>query len=200
MDWEQRYTSSSQLFGDKPSELLVSELHRIQQGSTVLAIGDGEGRNGVWLAQQGLSVYSIDISPTALNRARIRAKQLGVALETLCIDLFEWTWPVNRFDIITCIFVHFPPGLRAQLYQNSFQALKPGGLLIIEGFHADQQRLDSGGPADPDLLLNEDLLHHAFPTAECLRMDRVTTRVMLNGNDQGEGAAIQFVARKPESA
>lgn len=197
MDWEQRYASSPQLFGDTPSELLIKEHQRLTPGLKLLAIGDGEGRNGVWLARQGLSVTTIDLSPTAINRAQARAKQANVQLESHCIDLFEWSWPTQYFDVITSIFVHLPPSLRTRLYQSCYQALKPGGLLMIEGFHNDQCQLSSGGPADPLVLLSEDILEQSFPEAEILRMECVATQVMLNGTSQGDGAAIHFVAQRP---
>jgi len=196
-DWEQRYSEVARLFGDTPSELLLAEQQRFQPGQTALAAGDGEGRNGVWLAEQGLQVLAIDISATALQRSRMLAEQRGVRIETLCTDLLNWSWPATRFDVITSIFIHLPDSLRRQLHQSMWQALKPGGLLLIEGFHVDQAGLNSGGPSDPTLMLSETILEQEFPEAEILRLEHFTTRVETAGVCQGDGAAIHFVARKP---
>jgi len=197
-DWEQRYAEAARLFGDSPSELLLAERQRLQAGMTALAAGDGEGRNGVWLAEQGLQVLSIDISATALQRARALADRREVVIETLCTDLLQWSWPTARFDLVTSIFLHLPGPMQRDVHHSMWQALRPGGLLLIEGFHVDQVKLDSGGPSDPALLLSETVLHEDFPEAEILRLEQVPTRVEIAGVYQGEGAAIHCVARRPE--
>ena len=180
-DWEQRYSEVARLFGETPSELLVAEKHRLQTGMSALAAGDGEGRNGVWLAEQGLQVVAIDISATALQRSRMLAEQRDVHIETLCTDLLNWSWPSSRFDVITSIFIHLPDPLRRQLHRSMLQALKPGGLLLIEGFHVDQVGLDSGGPSDPTLMLSETVLEQDFSahkreTGPLSKIVRVTAR------------------------
>jgi len=197
MDWEQRYAGTTQLFGDAPSELLLSEQHRLQPGLRLLAVGDGEGRNGVWLATQGLEVTAIDISATALQRSQTRAKLNHTRLETICANIMQWAWPADTFDVITSIFVHSPPAQRQFLHQSIYHAVKPGGLILIEAFHADQLRLNSGGPRDPSLLLTEDMLIKDFEDAEILRLEQVTTKVAINGQLHGDGSALHFVARRP---
>jgi len=196
-DWEQRYAESEQLFGVAPSELLVAEQQRLKTGGTALAVADGEGRNGVWLAEQGLQVTSVDISATAQQRARTLAAHRKVNIDTLCIDLLDWSWPTAKFDVITSIFMHLPSPLLRQLHAAMWQAIKPGGLILIEGFHVDHARLDTGGPNDPTILHSETSLQQDFPTAEILRLERVPTTVAINGELLGEGAAIHFVARRP---
>jgi len=196
-DWEQRYAETSQLFGVAPSELLVAEQPRLKPGLTALAVADGEGRNGVWLAEQGLKVTSVDISATAQQRARAFAAQRNVHIDTFCVDLLNWPWPVNQFDIVTCIFMHLPAPLLQKIHSAMWQAIKPGGLIMIEGFHVDQASHDSGGPKDPTILLSECGLQQAFPDAEILRLERVTTKVEIAGENLGEGIAIHYVARKP---
>ena len=197
-DWEQRYAGSTQLFGELPSDLLLTERQRLQPGFTALAVADGEGRNGVWLAEQGLQVTSVDISTTAQQRAQALAARRGVSIDTLCIDLMDWSWPAARFDVITSIFMHLPGPLLRQLHAAIWQAVKPGGLILIEGFHIDQAKLDNGGPGDPGTLHSEMMLQKDFPGAEILRLERVPTQVEMNGKFTGEGAAIHFVARRPK--
>jgi hypothetical protein len=199
LDWEQRYAGTGQLFGIAPSALLLAEQARLQPGQTVLAVADGEGRNGVWLAEQGLQVTSVDISVTAQQRATALAKSRDVHINTLCVNLLNWSWPVAQFDVITCIFLHLPAPLLRQIHGAIWQAIKPGGLLLIEGFHVDQIKRDSGGPSDPSILHSETRLQSDFPDAEILRLEPVTTRVEVNGQYQGDGAAIHFVARRPNT-
>jgi hypothetical protein len=198
IDWESRYAATTSLFGTIPSDLLLAEQQRLHPGLSALALADGEGRNGVWLAEQGLRVTSVDISATAQQRARLLAQQRGVSIETLCLDLLHWSWPVARFDIITSIFMPLPAALRLQLHTSMWQAVKPGGLVLIEGYHVDHIKLDCGGPNDPDMLLSETLLQQDFPQADILRLERVATQVEMNGDYLGEGVAMHFVARRPE--
>jgi hypothetical protein len=197
MDWEQRYAAAQRLFGDSPSELLVNERQRLRPGQRALAVGDGEGRNGIWLAEQGLRVTALDLSPTAQRRAAVRAAQRGVAVELVCTDLFQWNWPSERFDVITCIFVHLPPAPRRRLYELMWQAACPGGLIFIEAYHRDQAGRDTAGPQDPALLAEETELRDTFAAADILRLQRTTTDIFSDGEHRGHGDVIHFVARRP---
>lgn len=195
-DWESRYAASAGLFGDDPSPLLTANRHLLQPDmETALAIGDGEGRNGLWLAAQGLRVLSLDLSPTALRRATTRARQQGLAFDTLCGDALQWTWPRQAFDVITLIFVHLPPPQRSRLHRLMQQALRPGGLIFIEAYHQDQLRCASGGPANPAVLYTLDTLRQDFVGLEILTLEKTGTRVVVDGSDQGSGVVVHFVAR-----
>lgn len=196
-DWEARYGEVPNLFGDRPSDLLVREAARIVPGARALVIGDGEGRNGVWLAGRGARVLSTDVSPTALTRAHERALEAGVPLMTLCVDALDWAWPQAYFDLVVLIFVHFPPAARRQVYGSMIAALRPGGLAMVEVFHRDQAARDSGGPSDPALLGTVEELREAFASCELLRLERVVTDVEQAGVCQGQGDALHLVARKP---
>ena len=197
-DWEASYAAVDNLFGTQPSELLQSCRPYLQAGRKVLAVGDGEGRNGVWLAEQGLEVLSIDLSPTALQRARELAARRNTRIETLCTDLCQWSWPVETFDLVTLIFVHFPPALRRTLHHNMIAALKPGGLVIIEAFHTDQLKYGTGGPDDPAMLYHEDLMEEDFGGMEILENSKAMTEVVKAGEPKGEGMSLRFVARRAD--
>jgi SAM-dependent methyltransferase len=194
--WDDRYAATPNLFGDDPSPLLLEYRPLLSPGMKALAVGDGEGRNGVWLAQQGLDVLSIDLSAVALERARTRAASRGVELRTLCMDILAWEWPQAAFDLVTLMFVHLPAGQRRQLHRAIARALTPGGLFMLEAFHRDQPGYASGGPADPDLLYTLESLKADFAGFETLKLARVETDVVLAGEARGKGAAVHFVARK----
>ena len=88
--WETRFATPDYLFGLEPSAFLKSQRHLLTRGQVALSIADGEGRNGVWLAEQGLDVLSVDFSPTALQKARTLARRRGVTLRTEEADLTDW--------------------------------------------------------------------------------------------------------------
>jgi SAM-dependent methyltransferase len=195
--WDERYAASRNLFGDNPSPLLTEYRHLFTPGMKALALADGEGRNGVWLAQQGLAVSAIDLSAVALERARARAAARGVALQTVCADLLEWDWPQEAFDLVTLIFLHLPAAQKQRLHRLIAAALKPGGHVLLEAFHRDQAGCASGGPTDPDLLYTLEAIEQDFAAFEMLKLARVETDVVLDGKSQGKGFAVHFVARKP---
>lgn len=198
-DWEQRYAAVPQLFGDEPSDLLLSERQRLQAGMSALAVGDGEGRNSVWLARQGLRVTAIDLSITAQRRAARLAAKHHVDVEFICTDLFAWTWPQAHFDVITCIFVHLPPAQRRRLGERIWHATRPGGLILIEGYQREQAGQNETGPRDPALLFDEDDLRRQFAAADILRLTSQTTEIVTAGQHQGHGRVIHFTARRPLS-
>lgn len=195
-DWDTRYAASGNLFGDDPSPLLLEHSDLLRPGMEALAVGDGEGRNGVWLAQQGLHVLSIDLSPHALARARLRAEDRRVEIATLCVDVLEWDWPVAAFDLVACIFVHFPPDRRPSTFKAMIGALKPGGLLMLESFHRDQIALGTGGPSDPTMLPTLHELEEAFADCHILGLEQTETDVVCDGRCRGKGSVVHLLARK----
>src|SRR5262245_63927972 len=105
--WEKRFSVPDYVFGTEPNAFLKSQADILPKSGAALAVADGEGRNGVWLAERGLDVLSIDWSPTALGKARALAKERGVALRTAQVDVVQWQWPVVEFDVVVAIFIQF---------------------------------------------------------------------------------------------
>ncbi|HVA27131.1 MAG TPA: class I SAM-dependent methyltransferase, partial [Candidatus Baltobacteraceae bacterium] len=102
--WESRFAPQSYLFGTAPNAFLARQKPLLPKRGRALSVADGEGRNGVWLAEQGLDVVSMDFSPTAQTKARALAASRGVTIATQQVDLSSWTWPVDAFDVIVVIF------------------------------------------------------------------------------------------------
>src|SRR5882757_2277859 len=133
--WENRYAAADYLYGTEPNAFLKAQANLLPKTSKALAVADGEGRNGVWLAEQGLDVLSVDFSPTAQAKAKALAERRGVAVSFLTADVTAWDWPTAEFDVIVVIFIQFagPPG-RRRIFAGIRQALKPGGLLLLQGY------------------------------------------------------------------
>jgi len=100
-NWDNHFAGEEYVFGVDPDAFLVAQTNRLQPGMRALSVGDGEGRNGVWMASKGLDVLSVDISSVALKKASNLAWQRGVPLGVICADLATWPWPKNRFDVVT---------------------------------------------------------------------------------------------------
>lgn len=196
--WNERYERPGHLFGTAPNRFLASQKHRLRAGWRALAVADGEGRNGVWLAAQGLDVVAVDFSPVALDKARQLAAARGVAIETVEADLFQWTWPEAAFDLVVAIFIQFaPPGVRERIFAGMEQALRPGGLLVLQGYRPEQVGRGTGGPPWPEHMYTEQLLRDAFADLEILHLEAHESVIEEGSGHNGLSALIDLVARRP---
>ena len=195
--WNQRYAGDEYHFGTEPNAFLVSQRARLMPGMDCLAVADGEGRNGVWLAEQGLNVLSLDSSSVAVDKARLLAQRRGVALEVVLADLLEWDWPENRFDIVAAIFIQFsPPGLRERLFADIKRTLKSGGLLLLQGYTPRQLEYRTGGPSQVENLYTEALLRAEFSDMDFLHLSEHDDIIREGAGHSGMSALIDLVARK----
>jgi 2-polyprenyl-3-methyl-5-hydroxy-6-metoxy-1,4-benzoquinol methylase len=133
--WDQLYQAKEYAYGTEPNSFLLAQVSRLLPGSRALVIGDGEGRNGIWLASQGLEVVSADLSPRGVEKARLLAQKKGVSLTLECCDLMTWPWPPSSFDVIVSIYVHLREPERSLIHRRIIDSLRPHGLLILEAFH-----------------------------------------------------------------
>ena len=199
--WDERYASEEYLFGTEPNEFLVSQRHLLKPGMNCLAVADGEGRNGVWLAQQGLQVLSVEASAVALEKAKKLAQQRGVAIDFEQADLAHWQWGENRFDVVAAIFIQFaPPGLREQMFANIRRCLKPGGLLLLQGYTPRQLEYKTGGPPVAENMYTEALLRNAFGDMEIMHLREHDDHIGEGTAHSGMSALIDLVARKRDTS
>jgi SAM-dependent methyltransferase len=195
--WNERFAAPGYRFGTAPNRFLESQRHRLTKGMRGLAVADGEGRNGVWLARQGLDVTSVDISPVGQAKARALAKEAGVVMEIIEADLATWTWPVAAYDLVAAIFMQFaPPPLRAQIFAAIQAALKPGGLLILEGYRPKQLGYGTGGPPVAENMYTRELLESAFAAMDILHLAEYDAAIEEGSGHKGMSALIDLVARK----
>jgi len=194
--WDERYGAGAWIFGQAPNRYLESLTPRLRPGMRALSLGDGEGRNGVWLAERGLSVTAVDWSATGLARAAALAAARGVALETIPADLTRWQWPEARFDLIAWVFVHLPSADRALVAEAACRALAPGGLLLLEGFTPAQGGRRSGGPRDPDLLWTRAAAENAFAGLTLLECLEGTVLLDEGPRHQGPAEVVRGLWRK----
>jgi len=151
--WDQRFSRSSDyLYGEQPNEWIVSALPKLPTGARVLALADGEGRNSVWLAEQGYDVTNIDYSHVGLEKTQQLALRRGVAVQTQHADLTVCCLPDAHFDAVVSSFFHLPRAQQANVWQSVISSLKPRGYLVVQVFSVDQLPLNSGGPKELALL------------------------------------------------
>jgi SAM-dependent methyltransferase len=195
--WNERFAAPGYRFGTAPNRFLESQKDRFRKGQRALAVADGEGRNGVWLARQGLAVTSVDISPVGQEKARVLAKEAGVSLEVVEADLAAWAWPAAAYDVVAAIFIQFaPPPVRTKMFEGMKRALKPGGLLILEGYRPKQLEYGIGGPPVAQNMYTRELLESAFGDMEILHLAEYDAVIEEGTGHKGMSALIDLVARK----
>ncbi len=198
--WNGRFSTSEYLFGTAPNAFLAAQAARLKPGMQALSIADGEGRNGVWLAAQGLSVTAFDFSPVGVEKARTLAEQRGVAAnyDSRVAELADWDWDARQYDIIAGIFIQFaPPAERARLFAGICRALKPGGLLLLQGYRPEQIAYGTGGPRVPEQLYTARLLRQAFAALEIVELREHDSEIDEGDGHGGMSALIDLVARRP---
>jgi SAM-dependent methyltransferase len=193
--WDARYASEEFAFGTQPNDFLVEASTFLPVGGHVVSLGEGEGRNGVWLAEQGFRVTAIDGSAVGMEKAMRLAESRGVALTTIVGDLGELRLPENA-DAILSIFCHLPSILRRAVHRRACAALRPGGIAVIEAYHPDQVNFGTGGPQDLDMLVRLEDLKGDWEGAECLLGQEIVREVMEGKRHNGRAAVTQAVFRK----
>lgn len=196
--WDARYDKPEYHFGEAPNAFLARQAHRLVHGKKALAIADGEGRNGVWLARQGLAVTSFDLAPNGVAKARALAARHGVALDMRVADVSTWDWTPEAYDVVAAIFIQFaPPALRARIFAGIVTTLRPGGLLLLEGYTPRQLSYGTGGPPEVAHLYTEELLRASFAGLEIVDLAAYDAPIREGAGHDGMSALIDLVARKP---
>lgn len=195
--WDARYAEAGLAFGAEPNAFLASQVTRLRPGSRVLVPGDGDGRNGVWLAEQGLDVETLDLSPVGVAKALEFAAERNVRIRAHVADLATWAWPEGAYDAVVSIFLHLPPELRRDVHAKFALALKPGGFVIIEGFGPAQMTLSSGGPRRLEMLFTPDMLQADFgPLLTAVSLEEVEAELAEGPRHRGPAALVRGLFRR----
>lgn len=196
--WDARYATDDYIFGTAPNVFLASQAALIQPGMRALAIADGEGRNGVWLAEQGAQVHAIDFSAAALEKARKLAAARGVTLEIEQANVLNWHWPEAAYDLVAAIFIQFaPPPEHERIIAGIRRTLKPGGVLILQGYTPKQVEFGTGGPPSATNMYTAALLREWFDGWDILHLAEHESFISEGAHHHGMSALVDMVARKP---
>ena len=196
--WETRFATPEYAFGKSPNYFLQSCKPLLPASGRALAVADGEGRNGVWLAEQGLDVFSIDFSPAAQRKAKALAAERGVKVAFELVDVHGWNYPSAAFDVVAEIFTQFSsPAERALKWAGMQRALKPGGLLIIQGYTPQQLQYGTGGPKEIENLYTRAMLEQTFGGFRELSIVEEEREIHEGTSHGGMSAVINLTARKP---
>ena len=195
--WNERFATSEFVFGTEPNAWLASHRNLLVAGRRALCVADGEGRNSVWLAREKLKVEAFDISPVGVAKAKRLAEEAGVEVAFHVSDCDAWQFETDACDYVVAIFIQFAdPTMRARLFSNMVRTLKPGGLLLLQGYTPKQLQYKTGGPPYVENLYTEELLRSSFSELEILELQSYEAPIEEGARHAGMSALIGMVGRK----
>lgn len=195
--WNQRFSGDDYLFGQEPNDYLRAQAALLPAGGSVLCVADGEGRNSVWLAKQGFQVQAFDISEVGVAKARKLASDAGVSVDYTVSDCEQWKWTAQSHDGVVAVFIQFAdPEMRARLFANMVNALKPGGVLILQGYTPKQLEYKTGGPGQLSHLYTADLIRESFRDLQVVELVEYETELNEGARHAGRSALLGLVATK----
>jgi len=196
--WNDRYRAPGYLFGVEPALFLQRERARLKPGLKALAVADGEGRNSVFMAEQGVAVDAFDASDVGLEKAKALAVERGVAVAYHLAGIDDWPWTPEAYDLVVAIFIQFAsPAERDPLFKRMKETLKPGGTLLLHGYRPKQIAYGTGGPPHAENMYDAALLRDAFGDLEIERLESYDREIDEGPGHSGMSALIDLVARKP---
>ena len=195
--WNEKFSREGYLYGKAPNAFLKEHIDTLPSASSILFLGEGEGRNACYAASLGHDVTALDASTIALEKAKKLALELHVDIKLLHVDLEDWE-PVQQYDTIMCSFLHLKEPLRSKTFQNVIKALKPTGTFYGEFFSTAQLPLSSGGPKDIDLLYTTELLKTHFSTKNVIikLLKEITDSLQEGTGHQGNAKLVRLIVKK----
>ncbi len=199
LTWNRRFDNPAYLFGTDPNAWLRRHAGLWRPGQRVLSVADGEGRNSVWLARQGLAVDAFDIAEVGMAKAQQLASEQGVQVNFAVFDCDTVAWPQAAYDGVAAIFVQFAdPAMRERLFANIRRCLKPGGILVLQGYTPRQLEYKTGGPPILSHLYTDAMLREAFADMELIELREYEAELTEGSGHFGRSALIGLVARSSQ--
>ncbi len=195
--WNKRFAGEQYLFGREPNEFLRAKAGQLRAGGRVLCVADGEGRNSVWLARQGLQVDAFDLAEVGVAKAKRLAESQGVSVNYEVSDCGARDWEPAAYDGVVAIFVQFAePVMRQRMFANIVQSLKPGGILLLQGYGPKQLDYKTGGPGVLSHLYTAELLRAELAALDIIELTEYDAELSEGARHSGISALVGMVARR----
>jgi SAM-dependent methyltransferase len=195
--WNKRFAGEQYLFGREPNEFLRAKAGQLRAGGRVLCVADGEGRNSVWLARQGLQVDAFDLAEVGVAKAQRLAESQGVSVNYEISACDARDWQPAAYDGVVAIFVQFAePVMRQRMFANIVQSLKPGGILLLQGYGPKQLDYKTGGPGVLSHLYTAELLRAELAALDIIELTEYDAELSEGARHSGISALVGMVARR----
>lgn len=197
--WNSRYEQSEFVYGEEPNVFLADHLPLITKGK-VLFSAEGEGRNAVYAATQGLESFAFDISSAGREKAMQLAKRNEVSIDYQVTDALRYSLQPLSMDGLVIIFNHFPKMQQGPIFAHLLQALKPAGKVIFQCFsegHLNyRDKSNVGGPPEIDLLYNIKDVQTYFQSLKTLHLEEHEVHLKEGKYHDGLGLVISGILEK----
>jgi 2-polyprenyl-3-methyl-5-hydroxy-6-metoxy-1,4-benzoquinol methylase len=189
--WNRRYEGEDLIWTAQPNRFMAGEVAGLSPGRA-LDLGAGEGRNAVWLAEQGWDTTAVDFSEVGLAKGEELAARRGVRVKWVQADLRDYEPPAGAFDLVVVVYIHLPADERRGMLAAAASAVAPGGALLVLGHDSSNIEHGYGGPQDPTILFTAEEVAEELDGLEIERAEPVIRRVET---PEGEVEAIDAFVR-----
>lgn len=196
--WDQMYRDGAYRFGTEPNAFLAESVpSRVAAGKRIVCLGEGEGRNAVWLAEQGYQVTAVEQSEVGIEKIQKLAESRGVRVETVLSSIENFA-PEQRFDAVVLIYIHAPAKERELIHAKAVELLDRQGLLILEGYTPEQRLLGrtSGGPQAIEMLFTAEILKQDFQALDVEYVEELVIELAEGAAHRGVANVVRFLGRK----
>ena len=194
--WDEKYSIADYYYGLLPNHFLKSSVRLLPKNSKVLCIGEGEGRNAVFLSSLGFSVTAVDFSEVARKKALELAEQQKVQVDYQVSDLSHFDFGLDKWDAVISIFCHLSPQFRTEVHDKIQKSLKKGGLVIMQAYTPEQLSFQTGGPKDVQMLYTENILRSDFQQFEWVQLVPSIEEIQEGIGHHGISSVISGIGKK----
>lgn len=194
--FDERFNNTEFFYGLKPNDYLYEKSLALSPQSTILSLGEGEGRNALFLAKEGHKIIAIDESIIGLEKAKKLLHENHLDLEIICTDIAKFDFPKSHYDAIISIWFHLPKELRTTIHQKCVEALKPNGIFILEAYTPKQLENNSGGPKNIDMLMDPKDLITELKGLRLIELNELNREIHEGTGHNGPSAVVQILGQK----
>lgn len=194
--FDEKYNSEEFFYGTSANDFLKEKSLALYTNSLILSLGEGEGRNAIYLAKQGHRIIAVDESNIGLKKAQNFALQNNVQIETISCDISKFKFVENTYDAIISIWFHLPSQLRKSIHEKCVKALKPGGFFILEAYTPEQLEYATGGPKNVDMLMRLIDLKSELQGLRIINETETIRMVKEGVGHDGMSAVVQILGQK----
>jgi SAM-dependent methyltransferase len=192
--WDERYAGSELVWSTTPNQFVAAEVADLPPGRAV-DLAAGEGRNALWLAEQGWEVTAVDFSLVGLDKGRqveaAHPRGRDLKIEWVHADVLEWEPGPVGYDLAVLAYLQLPERERRTAVRVGFGALGVGGTLLVVAHDSSNLTEGTGGPQDPSVLYTAeevlgDLDGERFDVVRAERVARVVPAAGPHGDAQAD--------------